>query len=129
MQIYRKRATGILIALCLFTLTGIMAMADGAAINLGPIKPANPGFGQSAQFSAFVTQKGRPVKNVRVEFWFSGRHGMRTDSWFLTTNSQGSATFTRTVPRDWITQDTWVDLNGSCDSVAAINLWRVRGKN
>ncbi|MCX6366049.1 MAG: hypothetical protein NTX57_05000 [Armatimonadetes bacterium] len=105
-----------------------VAFAQAGALDIAPIQPNNPGFGQAAQFSVTATQNGKPVKNAKIEFWFSGRHGVRVPSWFVTTNAEGRATFTRTIPRDWVGQQTWVDLNASCDQIAVLKLWRVRGK-
>ena len=120
--------TKIIVTGILFLSAVGIAFAQKADLSIGPIQPNNPGFGQAAQFSVTATQNGKPVKNAKIEFWFSGRHGVRVPSWFVTTNAEGRATFTRTVPRDWVGQQTWVDLNASCDQIAVLKLWRVRGK-
>lgn len=123
----------VIMAVCaIFTATVQPSQAhrrrSGAVINLGPIQPSSLGWGQTGLFNAYVSQNGRPVKRVSVEFWFSGRHGIQTNHWYITTDQNGRASFTATIPRDWRSYDTWVDLNAACTSVGAYNIWRVKNK-
>lgn len=119
-----------LLALAILVMSSNLALAAPPVIHLAPIQPRGPGWGQTAQYNAFVSWNGRPVKNVVVEFWFSGRKGIRTSSWFVRTNHEGRATFTATLPRAWAfyRPKTWADLNASCDQVGAFSIWRVKNK-
>lgn len=100
----------------------------GATLNIASIRPASLGWGQRGQFIVLLSENGRPIKNVTVQFWFSGRHGIKTGSWYVRTNGQGLAIFTQDIPSSWRYNDTWVDLNGAANSVGAFNLWRVKNK-
>jgi len=97
-----------------------------AVINLGPINPPNIGWGQSAQFNAYVSKDNRPLKNMRVEFWFSGQHGIQSAHWTVRTNAEGRATVTKAIPRDWKDKTKWVDLNVSSDDAGVAKYWRIK---
>lgn len=130
MQKYRRVSAGLAVALFALGMWAESAVAANAVIHLGPIQPQSPGWGQTALFNAYVSADGRPVKNARVEFWFSGRHGIRTPSWFVYTDKGGRASFTATLPRIWgnYRPKTWADLNAACPQVGAFNIWRVKNK-
>jgi len=121
-----------LAALACIAFGGLMAAPQAAAaqgqVNLAPIQPANPAFGQTAMFRILVSRGNRPVANAKVECWFSGRHGAQTNHWTVRSDRSGWANFTETIPRSWINKDTWVDLNAACPSIGAYGMWRVRGK-
>ena len=106
--------------------TGESKSAD-AVINLGPIKPQSFGWGQTAQYSLYVSQNGKPVKKARVEYWFSGQRSLESLHYSGTTNAEGRLTFSKAIPRDWEKKTKWADLNASSTSVAAANRWRVKG--
>jgi hypothetical protein len=104
------------------------AHAQSAVINLGPIAPANPGWGEYAQFRMLVSTSRGPVRNATVMCWFSGRHGITSAPWYVRTNNSGWAISTQQIPYSWKFYDTWVDINAACDQVGARNMWRVRNK-
>ena len=123
-----KSVTTFLMLTALGTLTANMAFASAAVLNLAPVQPANPGFGQTAQFSVTLSRDGKPIKNATIEFWFSGNHSRQTTHWKVSTNKEGRATFTRELPRDWKLYKTWVDLNASCDQEAILTYWNIKKK-
>ena len=112
------------IVLC--SLTATAAYAAGV-INLAPLQPPNPGWGQGTQFSIYVSENGKPAQKVNVKCWFSGQRGIQSGPWVVVTDNSGRATFTRTLPQ-WKREgrSNWVDLNASSDKVAALKYWRIK---
>jgi hypothetical protein len=103
----------------------VVAQTPGASLNLGPVLP-NPGWGTSSTYNVYVSLNGRPVKNARVERWFSGRHGLETAHYATYTNAQGRASFIAAIPRSWGRTGTWVNLNAACVSLGLQQNWRVK---
>ena len=128
MRACRKVGVSIVLFVALSGLVAATAYAASPVLNLGPINPSPPGWGTPAQYSVYLSQNGRPVRNASLECWFSGTNGRFTRSWFVTTNNEGRATFLKSIPRDWKDKTNWVNLNVACNSVGAYKDWRIRGR-
>lgn len=101
------------------------AQAPGAALNLGPVIPS-PGWGTSSTYNIYVSLNGKPVKNARVQHWFSGQHGLESPHYTTITNAQGRASFVGAIPRDWGRTGTWVNENAACTALGIQQNWRVK---
>ena len=103
------------------------AQTPGAALNLGAVQPS-PGWGNTCTYNVSVTLKGKPVKNARVEFFFSGQHGLESPPHhlFRTTNAAGFATFSTAIPRNWNGSKTWVNANAICAQFGIQSYWPVK---
>jgi hypothetical protein len=121
-----------ILAIAIAAAATAQAASPGPAINLAPLKPTSPGFGQTVQITVLVSNNSKPVPHAQVEFWFSGRHGVQSYHWAGYTDKTGYCTILATVPRDWaygIQGDkTWVDLNVACNQLHTANMWRIKNK-
>jgi len=104
------------------------AHASGADISYWGTQPAGkPAFGQTVLVTGAVY--GTPMlAGLRVQLWFSGRHGVRDRTYTVVTNPLGHFSAQMTIPRAWSNRDTWVDVNISCPSIGKLRLFRVRNK-
>ena len=100
------------------------AQGPGAVLNIS-VQP-NPGWGNSCTYNIYVSAGGRPIKNVPVVHWFSGRHSLETIRYTAYTNVQGRATFIDAIPRGWAPTGTWVNMNASCPTLGIQQNWRVK---
>jgi hypothetical protein len=121
---YAKLGIATVAAVALCSLTATAAHANGV-INLAPLQPTNPGWGQTTQFTFYVSENGKPTPKTKVVVWFSGQRGIKSDSRAYWTDDKGRVTFTRSLPQ-WKQQSKWVDLNVSCDQVAVLKYWRIK---
>jgi hypothetical protein len=102
----------------------LMAAAQAAQLNLGPIQP-RPGFGVTSLYNVFLAHdNGRPIPNGLVQFWFSGPNGVRLGIGTFRTNTQGRISFLATIPRNW-KGIPWVNLNAASTSAGVATHWRI----
>ena len=97
----------------------------GGVINIA-ITPSNIGFGQTAVYNTNSSFVGRPVSNGTLVFWYSGKHHLESYNWTVRLNRAGAASFIRAIPRDWVTQNTWVNLNAYCVETGVSTYWRIK---
>ena len=113
-------------AACLALATAAaVAQTPGAALNLGAVQPS-PGWGNTCTYNVSVSLNGKPVKNSRVEFFFSGQHGLEGPHLVRATNAAGFATFSTAIPRNWNASRTWVNANAICAQFGIQSNWRVK---
>jgi len=120
-----------LITIMLLAFAGMLlpnAHASGADISYWGTQPAGkPAFGQTVLVTGAVY--GTPkLARLRVQLWFSGRHGVRDRTYTVVTNNLGHFSAQMTIPRHWVNYNTWVDVNISCPSIGKQKLFRVRNK-
>ena len=102
------------------------SVAQAEQLNLGPIQPRNPGWGQPALYNVYLAEdNGRPIKNTDVRCHFSGKHQLVAYIGSFGTNAQGRASFMATIPGSW--GGTWVNLNCAAPSRGVLKYWRVKG--
>ena len=115
-----------LVASLLLVAVAASAQDSGAALNLGPVMPA-PGWGTTSTYNVYVSENNKPVKNAKVEFFFSAHRGLESSHFTRKTNAQGRATFSVAIPRIWkLTRASWVNANAICDDLGLQKYWRVK---